>query len=371
MPTPARTVLLFAPDPSLSRLKAAFTAAHVPVVAPAPWGPFDGGGALALLAPQHVDCAVLAQQPDGGETELCRLFKALAVPVVLLTTATGPLQVNAVRKSSGATLALGAAATDADVLAAFRTLTAEAQPPATERAPVQLPYPVPAAENDPAWIFARYCLRNSTGSVKLAAKTGNAECTLFLDAGRPSSAQSNLAGSRLGEMLVRKRLVTADQVERAAKVADQKKVRIGSVLVSQGLITPDVVAREAAEQYVTRIVAAFGWPTVAPTVRFEAIPREDAVIPLTREAVLAEGVRRHYDLPRLEKLLPGTAVFAFAPDAGKRLASFAFTSKEAAALGLLDGTRTIAEAAAKSGNPLDARRALYAGVAFDLLRPPL
>lgn len=363
-------MLLFAPDPALSRLKAAFGAAHVPVVAPPPWGPFDGGGALSTLAPQHVDCAVLLQQPDGGEAELCRLFKSLAVPTVLLTTAAGPLQVNAVRKSSGATLALGAAATDADVLAAFRTLTSEAQPPVMERAPVQLPYPVPAAENDPAWIFARYCLRNSTGTVKLAAKPGNAECTIFLEGGRPSSATSNAGGLRIGEILVRKRLVRPEYVERAAKVAEQKKVRIGSVLVTQGVIAADVMAREAAEQYVTRIVAAFAWPAVACTVRFEAIPREDAVIPRTREALLVDGLRHHYDLPRLENLLPGTAVFAFAPDAGKRLGSFAFTPKEAAVLGLLDGSRTIAEVAEKSGSPLDARRALYAGVAFDLLRPP-
>lgn len=354
----------------LARLQGVFAAAHVPLVAPAPWGPFDAAGAVSMLAARRFDCVFISQRPDGSEAAVCRTLRALAVPVVLLSNATGPLQVNAVRKSSGATLALGAAATDADIVAAFRTMTAEVPATIGERAPLQLPYPTPAAEFDPAWIIARYCLRNSTGSVKLAAKNGNSECTVFLAGGILAAAQTNVRGPLIGELLVRKRLLTADQVERALKLAERKKVRIGAVLVDQGLIAADVVAREASAQYVNRILTVFAWPSVATTVRFEAIPRDDAIIPHTREALIVDGIRRQYDLPRLAALLPATAVFTFAPDAGRRLVSFGFNAKEAAVLGHLDGTRTIAEATALSGSPLDAQRALFASIAFDLVRPP-
>lgn len=187
--------------------------------------------------------------------------------------------------------------------------------------------------------------------------------------GTPVSALSNVRGARLGEMFVRKRRLTAEQVERAMRVVEKKSLKLGAVLVDQGLVTREEVLAEVGAQFVARVLTVMAWPAVATSVRYEAAPAEDARIPLTREALLMEGVRRQYDVARLQAVLPESSTFAFSPDAATRFSLFGFSPEEAAVFLWLDGMSPVSEIVTRSGRVLETLRALYTAAAFDLLRP--
>lgn len=327
----------------------------------------DAVTAFTACSERPVQLVILASRPDGTEADVCRLLRSVGFPVLLLSTATNPVQVNASRKAIGASLALGAAFTDADLLAAVKSLVPEGAP--AERAPVKLPMPTPAAENDPAWTLARYFVRRSTGFIKLVAANGTAEVTTHLLEGIPVAAVSNVRGARLGEILIRSGKLTAEQVERALRVVERKGVRLGSVLVDQGVISREEVLREVASQYATRILTAFAWPAIVPQVRFEPIPEDDARIALTREALFLEGLRKKYDVVRLKARVPLGAVYEFTKDAATRISAFGFTATESAVLAGIDGSRPVSELVVRTGHPHDALRALYAAYCLDLVRP--
>ena len=363
--TDARAALALVPDAGLAKLQAT---PGWRVVAVPNGDAVDAKTALVHCAANPIHFVVIAQRADGSDVALCKLFRSIGFPVLLLASSANPVQINAARKAMGASIAIGSTFSDADLAAAVRTLSAE-HPVPPDRKEVKHEALTPAAQQDPAWTLGRYCLRNSTGSLRLGASGGAAEITILLSNGAPVVATTNVRGPRLGEILVRKGRLTAEQLERAVRVIERKKdVRIGTVLVDQGVLTRDEMLREVGAQYATRIFTAFAWPAVSPTVRFEEVKLDDARIPGTREALLAEGVRRQYDAIRLKALLPHTATFKWAPDAASRFSSFSFSAKEAAALLPLDGAQPLSAVLSRAESPLDAFRALYAAACLDLIR---
>lgn len=360
------TALALVPDEIIPRLQGALARSGLTMVR----HPVDAPAAhvFAACCAQAVHVVLLTPREGGGEAEVSRLLRAVGFPVLLLSSATNPVQVNASRKAIGASLALGAAFTDADLLAAMKTLVPGVAP--AERAPVKLPMSTPAAENDPAWTLARYCVRRSTGFLKLAAANGTAEVTIHLLDGSPVVAVTNVRGARLGEILVRSGKATAEQVERAMRVVERKKdVRLGTVLVDQGVVARDAMLREVAAQYASRVLTTFAWPVIVPQVRFEPIPTDDARIAQTREALFLDGLRTKYDAMRLKALVPLDAVYEFTKDAAVRLSAFGFTVPEANVIASIDGTRNVSEVVVRTGHPLEALRALYGAYCLDLIRP--
>lgn len=369
MASGSRTALALIPEPLIARIQGALTRNGTMILPRAVTT--DAPGAFAVCSAEPVDLVLLSPREDGSEVDVCRFLRSVGFPVLLLSNANNPVQVNASRKAIGASAALGAAFSDVDLVAALKTLLPVAAADAPlERAPVKLPPSTSRAENDPAWTLARYCVRRSTGFLKLAAANGTAEVTIHLADGAPVSAVSNVRGIRLGEILVRSGKVTAEQVERAMKVVERKKdVRLGTVLIDQGVLKREEVLREVGAQYAARILTAFTWPAIVPQVRFEPIPEDDARIGMTREALLLDGLRQKYDVVRLKALVPLEAVYEFSKDAAKRVASFGFSPKEAAVLAGIDGARSVSEIVVRTGTPHDALRAFFAAYCLDLIRP--
>lgn len=360
-----RTSLVFLESAVADRVSTVLLPAGIRSIIAAPG--VDPATAFAMCAAQPVDFVVLGQRPDGSEAAVVREIRHIGIPVALIASASGLLQVNAARKSSGANIALAAGFNPADLAAAVKGF--DLPSPDAVRKPVQMPLPAPAAEQDTAFLIARHGLRNTTGSLRIGSRTGNAECLVTLENGVPLRATSTVRGIRLGELLERKKRITADQVERALRVVEKKKVRIGQVLVDQGLVTPAEIAAAVSEQYVARVLTAFAWPQVAASVRYEAAPPDEARIPLRREALVTEGIRRQYDAARLKSLIPDGQVYSYSPDAGRRVGAFAFNAKEAAGIARVDGSRTAADIVGGAPSLLDAMRALYAAICFDLVRP--
>ena len=322
----------------------------------------DAAAAFASAAIGKVHLGIVGHGAAAAET--CRALRAINIPVVLLTNVANVLQVNALRKEASASLALPSTVSDTDLAAAASTLIAAPATPAPVKREAPGAPPAPAVERDSAWVLGNACRERWNGNLRLG------ERSMLLLEGEPIAVASTVAGEKLGELLVRKGRATAEQIERALRFAQKKSARIGASLVDMSVLTPAQVLEEVADQHRQRAIAMFG-PNPG-LVRFsgqKAIrPDERRMEGIVAAALVAEGVRRHYDLKRLKTVLPDTAVFRFAADAGARLPAYRFTPAEASSLWLVDGVRAVSESAVRAKTPLDYLHALYAAVCTDLIR---
>ena len=217
----------------------------------------------------------------------------------------------------------------------------------------------PPTPIDPAYLVSRAFADNVTGALRFVS--GGAERTLYFSAGRPIVATSNLPEERIGQILIRKGKITPRELEMALIQEEKKKKRLAQIMVEMGVMTLREHDEELAEQYAERILALFSWR--AASVEFTATPPPEELVKilLPPERLVSEGLRRHYELDRLQAALwDPNRVLRLAPDANTRVPFLMLEPLEAAALILIDGRRTVSEICAQAPGRTEALRALYA-----------
>lgn len=313
-----------------------------------------------------------ARRASGADAVLPRSFK----PDALL---------DAIRRVLG--IAVKPATGPRKIVESFR----KAPPPTGTAAPVP-PAPAgpatpttPVTPVDPAWILGRAALDGVTGALRFVNK--GVERTIYLSGGRPVIATSNVPEERLGAVLVRKEKITPGELNEALNYAAKKNLRLLQILVTMGVLTEKEKVEEVAEHYAERTLALFAWVEASIEFTSRPAPVEDVTVQLPAERLIAEGVRRHYDLPRLQALLPGDRVLSPAADLSTRAMMLSLTEAELAPLPLVNGVRTVADVCAAAsqaqapfrmegftveittGTPslVDSLRALYASLCLDLV----
>ncbi len=83
----------------------------------------------------------------------------------------------------------------------------------------------------------------------------------YFRAGQPVFVRCNVPGDRFGEFLVRRRVITRDQLDRTLNVLDHFNGRLGQALVSLDLVTPVDAVRLLAAQVSNKLVTACAWRT--------------------------------------------------------------------------------------------------------------
>ncbi len=211
---------------------------------------------------------------------------------------------------------------------------------------------------EPVAYLARLVLARTTGALRVVSRQG-IERVVYLREGRPIAATSNLIGDRIGEILVRKALITEPELREALAYGRDNGVRLGQALVDLGMLTFERQRAEVAEQYVQRIVSMF-WLTEASVELTERVPPDEAIpIEIPPQRILLEGLRRYYTAARLEEVLaPVDRVLRPSPAAAAAVATLGMNENEAAVLAQLDG-KSIAEAVAASPSKIDALRAIH------------
>jgi hypothetical protein len=160
-----------------------------------------------------------------------------------------------------------------------------------------------------ATLFAR--LHRERFSGHAIFRRGDAEKRVAMEDGRAVFATSNQDHDRMGALLLREGKITRAQHTHAAGLAEDAGRRLGEVLVELGHLKRRELL-PAVRRHVEDIVySLFAWES--GTVDFVAgTNTRDEKIRLAAHpsAVVLEGIRRKYELPRLRRLVgpPSTVI---------------------------------------------------------------
>jgi CheY-like chemotaxis protein len=148
-----------------------------------------------------------------------------------------------------------------------------------------------------------YTIYAESASGRLTLSRGDEEKELLFLNGWPVSANSNVKGERLGDLLVERRRITIEECANAIAGMADGALRFGQVLVANQVISAEVLYRSLQEQIGERVIRAFAWEE--GTFRF--LPDEtfvNNVLPfdLHPTPLIMEGVRKHTTNARAERL---------------------------------------------------------------------
>ncbi len=93
----------------------------------------------------------------------------------------------------------------------------------------------------------------------LVFKVGSSQKEVFFRDGRPRYISSNLRQELLGEFLVRRGLVTREQIEEAIRTTRDEKFRLGDALMARGFLTAHDLANLLEWQFRERFLDLFRW----------------------------------------------------------------------------------------------------------------
>jgi hypothetical protein len=98
-----------------------------------------------------------------------------------------------------------------------------------------------------------------TGALLIRSGEHYREC--YFQGGQPVFVRCNVMEDRFGEFLVRRRVITREQLDRALSVLDHFGGRLGQALASLGLVQPVDAVRLLAAQVAGKLVSACSWRT--------------------------------------------------------------------------------------------------------------
>lgn len=131
------------------------------------------------------------------------------------------------------------------------------------------------------------------------------------------SAQSDDqdGAERIGDVLVRAKRITPQQLEAALKIQREHGEYLGQVLVSEGFLSPEDLKRALRLQTVEAVYRLFRWKEGRYAFDQQPVsyPKE-YLEPISTEQILMEGVRRLDEWPYIERKIPSLdMVFAQVP----------------------------------------------------------
>src|SRR5437762_7455858 len=152
-------------------------------------------------------------------------------------------------------------------------------------------------------IFQLIGLQRKTGVLTLRGKDDTVSVT-FLD-GKVVGADSlnRRLENRLGNVLIKSGVLTADQLGRALEIQKETLQRLGFILTHYGIISSDSLKQAIQLQILQIVYRLFRWKdgdyhfSQETTIEYD----RDNVVPITAESILMEGARMIDEWPIIEK----------------------------------------------------------------------
>jgi len=168
--------------------------------------------------------------------------------------------------------------------------------------------------------------------------------TVYLQGGRLIFATSTDPDDRLGEMLLRKGLITYRDLEESVQAIRAGK-RQGAILVENGTIRPRDLVQGVTEQVQEIVYSLFHWEEGSYEFVEGQLPsREVILLRMSTEDILMEGIRR---VQRWSRIQAGAGALdqCYTPsvDSAAILEALTLTKDELSLVALLDGTCTLEE----------------------------
>jgi tetratricopeptide (TPR) repeat protein len=175
--------------------------------------------------------------------------------------------------------------------------------------------------------------------------------TIYLDEGFITFASIVNRRDRLGDLLIRKGRITAEQLANAiAAQENDREHKLGEILIGLGSITRAELEDYMQIQIEEAVYYLFTW--TSGTFNFEAGVRpesEDFLVRISPEALLLEGARRVDEWSLIEKKVPSfDLIFSIDQDHIGQSAP-TFSAEQQRLLPLVDGTRDVHQLIEESG----------------------
>jgi len=203
----------------------------------------------------------------------------------------------------------------------------------------------------------------------LAVESASWKSSIYFDAGALVYATSNQASLRLGELLLRKKRITAEQFQQIDTFIQSDGGRFGQIAVQQGVLS-DEQLRDFLKIQVSEILFdAFVWKDGSFTFTDEmGLPPYATTISVDLMNLIMEGARRIEEWEQCVHLLPDSgAVFRVvsSPEAEKITLSL----DEWRILFLINGQRSLDDLCHESDDPLHVYRVVYGLLSNRLIEP--
>ena len=220
-------------------------------------------------------------------------------------------------------------------------------------------------------VLGKLWRQKETGALLL--RNDKVKKIIYMDAGEVVAVKSNLVSECLGRLLVRERLITADQCTESIKRMKSSGKRQGQVLVEMNVVTEKNLQFGLEMQLETKLFEVFLWDAGEYRFNSSIAPelRDGVQIEWRGGSLIVEGIRRAFDETRLRSLMvPILDVPLTYRDPHINLAGLRFTKLELDALKQLRDGRTTRELLGTMPlDPPDALRVIYSLIALDLIIP--
>lgn len=184
----------------------------------------------------------------------------------------------------------------------------------------------------------------STGLLQV--ERANLKKVIYIKAGYPIFARSNLVKECLGQMLVEQGLISAEQCQASLELVKQKGRLQGTVLIEMGLLTPHQLHDELRRQVTEKLLEVFAWTDGSyQFIQGKDFKKGVTGIDLSPAALIYQGIRRHYSAARLNRVLaPFRKRFLMqSENPHYRFQDIGFTSRDEKIYALCRGNLTLEE----------------------------
>lgn len=164
------------------------------------------------------------------------------------------------------------------------------------------------AKNGTPRLFYWLLQQRFTGQVHLQDLPQGADAKIYVHEGVPWFTDLAHGPSVLGELLMRRRVITQDQLHQALTSMAQSKQLLGHILVSNGLLSAQQLGQALSLQCSQKLIHLFGFrsgtATMIPQTKLQGL-QAGLTQGTNTLALILHGVRKHWDMARMEEIWGG------------------------------------------------------------------
>lgn len=179
---------------------------------------------------------------------------------------------------------------------------------------------------------------------RLQLNNQNIEKSLYLMNGKVVAAESNLPRDQLGPFLVRKGVLSEEQLDDILQKSAGREERLSDYLIHGRLLSPHELFEHLREQLLEKVYEVFHW-RVGRYAFYEGQEFKGSFLPINFNPweTIAEGVRRGYELAELRDLLMPYGNYLIVPgeNSSLHLNQLGLMPRELKVFKLAQGQRTL------------------------------
>jgi len=130
--------------------------------------------------------------------------------------------------------------------------------------------------------------------------------SIYIQSGKPIFAASNDRDDRLGQIFLRKGMISFERLQKSIDRSVAEKKRLGTVLVEEGWVRPGDLVAGVTEQAKEIIYSLFQWTEGTYQFKMGTLPTEEIItLSISTQNLILEGIRRIQSWYRIQEAIGG------------------------------------------------------------------